>query len=478
MPNALEKYLTDSRFGLDEVPSWTPVSRPEFAPLIGGFQFGVNPIAEQLPVEAFMQDTFSTVWALLPKAARDQVGELVLGIVDTVMSGSAISSTIGNVMNGVMAGIGNSVAYVNQMNEFAEWVVAWIEQTRVDNDQARYEARLEAVELLMEAGPAQWAGSNYFIPKYKREIKLKSDVWNMAWPPDQTTGFSAGGTYVPKTGGNECKDGGSDLAPKGSKCKGAVSLYPLYMPLWGNRALGSPGAPWSMRAGMERAENGGARIWELMSSMQGNLLADPMMNLLCSAEEVYWRMQSFLSWFFPQLTSSGIEFDAEFDEDNAGIGFYKTPGHLFGAYTGVGKGSTAHPDLEAANLAPGMSSFGGNGVTLANYNTVVSPTMQFLSLREATLRRPSFCQRAVEEGLVDLMPEPAAKAAVRASAAGEAPPPYGWKTLSGESGPGSVPSFPMMKAVKIKQPKRSKGGLGGLAVLGGVALGAMALSKK
>jgi hypothetical protein len=218
-----------------------------------------------------------------------------------------------------------------------------------------------------------------------------------------------------------------------------------------------------------------------MSAMQGNLLADPMMNLLCNGEEVYWRMQSFLSWWFTiynDAVDAGLVVDDEFNPDNAGTGFYKPPGHLYGAYTATGYGSTDHPDLDMAWGYTAPSSFGGNGASMANYNTVVSSTMQFLSMREATLRRPAFCQRAVEEGIVDLMPEPKARAAVYASAAGEPPPPVGWKTISGEvATPSNVPQLPLLQAVPLKK-KKKKGGLGTVAVIGGVALGAMALSKR
>jgi hypothetical protein len=495
MPNALEEYLTSSTLGMSVVPSWTPAPLPDLgenfradaeslglivAPLVGGFGIGVQSLQGRMPPIEFMTETWNTIWHALPTEARSGISQLIMGIVDGLESGAAVSNTLNNIVGGVMSGIGDTISYVQTITEFAEWLVSWIEGTREDNDQARYEARLACVELLEEAGPSTWAGSNYFIPKYTRKIKLKDDKVNLAWPPDKPTGFQAGGTHIAWSGGNDCKDGGSDLSPREPGCKGAVSLYPLFMPLWGNRALGAPGAGWSMRAGMERATNGGALIWEKMSAMQGNLLADPMINLLCSAEEVYWRMQAFFTWFFPKLHAAedaGLVVDPEFNPNNAGVGFYKTPGHLFASYTNNGYGSTDHPDLDAALGATTWSSFGGNGVSMANYNTVVSATLQFLSRREATLRRPAFCQRAIDEGIVDLMPEPKARAAVHASAAGEPPPPVGWKTIAGgvQQTPSGTQQLPLLVAVPLKKKKKKSGA--GLVIAGAGLAAALALRK-
>lgn len=475
MANDLQNYLTGSAAGLDLMADWTPVSRPDLAAAVGGYQLGINVPDSQLSAAMFTATTLRNVWSVMPPKARTDLSNVITGIVDSLATGTAaIEGTIENVLGGIMKGLGSTFAYVELMSGFAEFIVNLIASQIEDNDERRYEARLKCVEMLQEAGPITWTGDNWFNMKYKRKIAGKSDPYNFAWPPDSDWGLAikAG---VPRS----CDlgdGGGSNLAPKDSSCQGSFSLFPIYMPLFGNRALGSPGPFVSMRRGMERAPGGGARIWELMSAMQGSLLTDPIMNLQANAESVWWRMQSFLAKVWgPSLAQTlerdEIRIDPEFDADNDGTGFYYTPGRLIGAYGDDGSGSLTHPSLttKAVRLhtqtAP--SDFGGFGISLADYNTVVSSTCQFLSLRVATLRRRSFCERAVDSSIVDLMPEMAARKAVIASADGAAAPAIG--------GGGAQPGLLLTRPKKSRPILKSGGGLVAVA---GVAIAAAATLRK
>ncbi|MEE8310260.1 MAG: hypothetical protein V3R34_07710 [Hyphomicrobium sp.] len=470
MANDLEDYLlSPTHAGMARMLDWTPVALPDLAGQAGGFQLGLDVPGSQLSAAAFIGTALQTVWSVLPSSVQSDITSAITDITDALASGTAaIDSTIGNVLGGVMEGLGSAVSYVEAMNKVAQWVVGIIDNQLEENDERRYEGRLLCTELLREAGPLAWTGNNYFNLKYRRKIYGKTDPWNFVWPPDSDWGVVLEAP-VPRSC-NLGEKGGSNLAPRDSGCKGSFSLFPIYMPIWGNRALGTPGPAWSMRAGMERAPEGGARIWRLMSEMQGSLLTDPIMNLQADAASVYWRMQGFLSkvWF-PSLNhtmaTTDLRIDPEFNEKNNGKGFYYTPGKLIGAYTNTGGGSLTHEDLRSIVRMPDQtapSEFGGFGVSFADYNTIVSSTCQFLSLRIATLRRREFCQRAVDEGIVGLMPELAARKAVVASAKGAKGPPV--------SGTGFQPGrFSLTRPNDAPTPGKGGGGLVAVAGLAAVA---------
>lgn len=477
MANDLEKYLTGSDAGLDRMADWTPVAIPDFAGEFGGYQFGINAPTSQLDAAFFTTMTLRNVWSVMPPAARADLSGVIEGIVANLASGAgALDATISNVLGGIMKGVGSSVAYAQAMSDFAQFIVDFIGAQMEDNDTRRFNARMLCVELLREAGPTTWTGDNWFDMKYTRKIAGKSDPQNYVWPPDADWGLTL--KAHKKLSCDWGDGGGGNLAPKDTGCKGSFSLFPIYMPLFGNRALGSPGPLVSMRRGMERAPGGGAHVWKTMSEMQGSLLTDPIMNLQASAESVWWRMQGFLQTVWGRSLSETMErdeirIDPEFNENNDGTGFYYTPGHLIGAYTNTAEGSLTHPILTTTivriheQTAP--SSFGGFGISLADYNTVVSATCQFLSLRVATLRRQAFCQRAVESGIVDLMPEMSARKAVIASAAGKPAPAIG---KAGGFQPGRL-----LLTRPTKSPPPGKSG-GGLVAVAGLSLAAFAMRRR
>jgi len=495
MPNALQNYLENSDVAL--VTNWTPAASPSLMAQFGGFQLGVNAPATQLPAGAFMASNMITAWSAISNTWQETpIKDALIGAINGIAQGfdlgsAALDGSISNVLSGVMEGVGSAFVYVEAMNDLAAATVRFIEGQRTNNDQARYEKRLECVEALKLAGPRAWGGANYWTARYIRERAGQSNVSNMAWPPDLNTRFTTPPKFKRR---GDCSQGGSELAPKGGSCKGSFSLFPIYMPLWGNRALGSPGVVWSMKAGMERATYGGAKIWRLLSEMQGSLLMDPMLNLLCDSRPIYWRMQNFIqSQWAPLLARAlnrtdaspttgipyGISIDAEFDENNNGKGYYYTPGHMIGAYTNTGHGSLSHESLER-NLrsqsdeeAGRTSSFGGNGIRISDYNTVISTTAQFLSLRTATLRNRAFCQRAVDEGLLSLIPEPALRLAVQSSAAGQPATPIGDLSGLASASFGRDPGRP----AKHSRPAGGGGGGGG-AVFAGLLLASMAIRKR
>jgi len=435
MANDLEDYLlSPTHAGMARMLDWTPVALPDLAGQAGGFQLGLDVPGSQLSAAAFIGTALQTVWSVLPSSVQSDITSAITDITDALASGTAaIDSTIGNVLGGVMEGLGSAVSYVEAMNKVAQWVVGIIDNQLEENDERRYEGRLLCTELLREAGPLAWTGNNYFNLKYRRKIYGKTDPWNFVWPPDSDWGVVLEAP-VPRSC-NLGEKGGSNLAPRDSGCKGSFSLFPIYMPIWGNRALGTPGPAWSMRAGMERAPEGGARIWRLINHT---------------------------------MATTDLRIDPEFNEKNNGKGFYYTPGKLIGAYTNTGGGSLTHEDLRSIVRMPDQtapSEFGGFGVSFADYNTIVSSTCQFLSLRIATLRRREFCQRAVDEGIVGLMPELAARKAVVASAKGAKGPPV--------SGTGFQPGrFSLTRPNDAPTPGKGGGGL--IAVAGLAAVAAIA----
>ncbi len=471
MSNELEDYLLNpTHAGMARMLDWTPVAAPDLAAAAGGFSLGGNKPASQLSAKQFIAASFGTVWSVLPASLKNDLVDAIDDLVNSLnASTAAIDQTIDNVLGGVMEGLGSAFAYASLMQKMARWIVGFAGGVLEDNDEARYEGRLLCVELLREAGPLAWTGDNYFTLKYKRRIAGKSNQWNYVWPPDSDWGIALE-AHVPRSCDFGDK-GGSNLAPRDTSCKGSFSLFPIFMPLWGNRALGSPGPAWSMKAGMERAPEGGARIWSLMSQMQGSLLTDPIINLQADAASVYWRMQGFLSkvWF-PSLNhtmeTTDLTIDPEYNPNNDGRGYFYTPGMLIGKYDEQGDPSLTHPDLQKIVRMPDQnapSEFGGFGVSFADYNTVVSSTCQFLSLRIATLRRREFCARAVEEGIIELMPEMSARKAVIASSKGKKGPPI--------AGAGYNPGFSLARPADTKP---GKGGAGIIAVAGLAAAAAFA----
>ncbi len=118
-----------------------------------------------------------------------------------------------------------------------------------------------------------------------------------------------------------------------------------------------------------------------------------------------------------------------------------------------------------------MSSFGGNGIRLSDYNTVLSTSAQFFALRNATLRRPNFCQKAIDQGLLPLIPELALRKAVQACAAGQPGVPLG---AIGADAPTRWARFVGKGTSKHSRPS---GGGGGGALIAGLVLAAMAARK-
>ena len=488
--SALEDYFANSNVGMNWIPDWQPVATPYQLAEVGGFSFMSDPPSYQLPISQFVGQSMVNIWSVLPGAAKASLGTAVSEIMSAVTGGSALAESLGNVMGGVMAGIGSMAPYAAAANEWAQWIVAFGQGVIEENDERRYEARLACVELLKESGPALWGGTNYFTARYMRKRVGKSSVSNMAWPPDPRL-FNGQMPPIPRSGdgcgGTGDNPGGdSNNAPKASNCEGSFSLYPIYMPLFDSRrAYGKPGAPAVMRKGMERATDGGARIWNMMSQMQMSLLTDPAFNIMLDGEQVYWALQiwkqtywdKFLDYFQNGAPfgdeANQVRIDPEFDPDNLGKGLYYTPGRLIGAYTAQFQGSLSDPQLDATIAEEGSEHlyqpYGGMGLSFSNYNTLLTATAQFINTRAALLRRRSVCQMLVDEGTVDKVPEAKLRAAIHSSAAGDSPPPLRE----------SKPMGPMtLKTTGIKTPSKRKKSGSGLVVVGGVAAAAFFMSKR
>jgi len=479
MSNPILEYLNDPKLGIAG-KNWTPAATPSLVSEVPGFQLG-EAAAGQLPAVDFARQSLGAVWSALPGDVRADMVNAVADIIN-------VGSQVGAVLSPFAAMAGPLVAYAQAIMKAPEWVENLIGGTIETNDKRRYNSRLAAVELLEAAGPRHWTFENYLIPTYARDRGIQKSVTNMAWPPDINSMLTT--AVVARSG--DCSQGGGDLAPRSSSCKGSITLTPIFMPVWSQRALGSPG-PWvSMRKGMERSQDGGARIWQKMLQMQAALLIDPVVNLYANGEKLWAFAQRFSGIASEALENSGWVVDPEYIDDPPKLfgpdstpdnpilipRFYRTPGGLYGVY--ISGGGTTESEILGEKIGypkekrehPTYSSFGGNVVSFANYNSVMSAVGQFFALRKATLQSKSTCQSIVDAGpaYIDAIPEPKLREAVKAVAAGVTLPPTGagasgFGLAAGPVQPPKTPGGPWSLATI--PPKAPSNGMGPvLAVLG------------
>jgi len=482
MANPILEYLNDPKLGIAGKP-WTAAAVPWEVPEVAGFRLG-QPLDGQLSAVNFAQQSLGAIWSALPTNVRS---DMVSAVADII----SIGSSVGAALSPFAAMAGPLIAYAKAIMEAPEWIENLIGGTMETNDKRRYNSRLAAVEALEAAGPRHWTFENYLIPRYSRDRGIQKSVNNMAWPPDINSMLTQ--AVIPRSG--NCSEGGNDLAPRSSSCEGSITLTPIFMPVWSQRALGSPG-PWvSMRKGMERAEGGGGYIWQKILQMQAALLIDPVVNLYANGESLWKFAQRFSGIASEALENSGWVVDPTFLEDAPKVfapdstpqnpktkpRFYRTPGGLYGVYTDGGGGSTESKVLgesvgypKEKREHPTYSSFGGNGVSFGNYNSVMSAVGQFFALRKATLQSKSLCKSIVDAGsqYVDAIPEPKLRAAVQYVAAGgtiPTGPSAGFGLASGPVSPGpKPPSGPWSLAEAA--PKAGGGGAAAVAALGGAFL--------
>jgi len=482
--NPILEYLDDPKLGIAGKP-WTAAALPWQVPEVPGFRFG-QPLDGQASAVAFTKQSLGAIWAVLPENAKS---ELTGAISDAL-------SAVGNVAGALSpfaAMAGPLIAYAQLIMEVPGFIEGFIGGTIKTNDQRRYKSRLAAVELLEAAGPVHWTFENYLIPKYKRDRGgLKDDVTNMAWPPDLNSMLTE--AAIPRSG--NCSEGGSNLSPTSSSCKGSITLTPLFMPVWSQRALGHPGPFVSMRQGMERSTDGGALIWQKMLQMQAALLLDPIRNLYANGQSLWAFAQRFSGIASEALENSGWTVDPAFINDAPPIfaddstpddpkmkpRFYRTPGGLYGVYVG-GEGTTESEVLfksvgytKEKREHPTYSSFGGNGVSFANYNSVMSAVGQFFALRRATLQSQATCKALVDAGeeYVQAIPEPKLRKAVQAAAAGvkipTGPGAGGFGLAAGPTQAGPTPPAGPWSLADVAPPKAGGGDAGAVAALGGAFL--------
>jgi hypothetical protein len=478
MSNPWQTYV-ESWGGRPVDVQWSPAALPSEVAQIPGFEFGPT-LDGQLRATDFVDQTLGVIWGVLPAEFRNS---LLIGVQDLI--GSA-TSTIGQSANSILSGAFDQLpamlGIAGAAQKTAEWIVQWIEDMREDNDERRYEARLELVEWLENAGPGFWTGDNFGNPRYTRKIALKRNKSNPAWPSDRGHWFGLHPNGTRRKG--DCKDGGSDLAPRGEDCVGSISLYPIFMPIWSDRAFGTPGPMVTMRKGMERAYRGGSLIWEKMFEMQAALLTDPIVNLYADGE---WLWNHFIR-FKDKVNAAmwaTLTIDREFDPNYNGVPdrFFKTPGGMIAAYDGVVTGYLNAPSLDALIIdGMGYSSFGGTGITVRQFNSVLTAVAQFFALRAATLRTPGLMQYVGnDQELMVRIPEGNLRAAIAWLGDGNKPPPreaMGPPPRVPDDDSGGVGGGSGGLTFVGVEKKPSTGGGGGAIIAGAAAIGFAALLAK
>lgn len=501
----------------------TPYDLPDL-PKVPGFDLGEKVETGRMPASTFTRAAMDQVWAVMPREARQLAIDGINAVLSTV--GSVINVTVAAIqaaISGIAMAAGIVGPIIDGAFKLADAWVGVIEDIREDNDKARRESRLDDyMGLLERIGPRGWAGGFWLAGTYKRKRGLRKSVHPLGWPPDpKDPGILRLSPEIDEWYKGDCSRGSSDFSGGlDSSCRGYMTIYPLFYPVWGERCFGTN----KSKKGMERTFDGGAAVWAKMLAMQGALLGNPIANLQCSGAMLERRVRRmrgiFWSRYFspsegaPGGSESGVRmyggtteqkeaaeqmggpvFKIGGFDDNfpAGLkkGLFMTPGGLIGTYNNDGSGSVDHPDLGRFGVWywPSIytnSPFGGNFISCRDFNTIVSAAGQFFALRTATLRRRVLSETMVAEfsnmlenqayphptgeGLTSYYPIPESKVrrAIRAIADGADVERPKRMVLEPGVGPGRIPgrTFEVIPAEVIPSGE----GAGAIAVLGAAAV--------
>jgi hypothetical protein len=246
------------------------------------------------------------------------------------------------------------------------------------------------------------------------------------------------GTPSPPDNPGKCKkqmgrDAGDSYGPfEGNKCGRRLGISALFWPWWSAayapmllpRWQGSPPGA-SFQAGPSEDTNA------LLAGVQMGLLSDPRKNLAHSFWDVTNKSDRFLAWFMARADLGGVlagvmPLDSDYFVEPSGVrktidaardlGHVSSPDAKSFWYFDTAGVVRAYPDQEGSRLdrwgvalPPGDPE--GLGVSLGQYNAVVSARAGFAQRRLATLRNVSLVKAAVAElGLVGI--DPPARAAV------------------------------------------------------------------
>lgn len=276
------------------------------------------------------------------------------------------------------------------------------------------------------------------------------------------------GTPSPPDNPGKCKkqmgrSKGESYGPfEGNKCGRRIGMSALFWPWWSAayapmllpRWQGSPPGA-SFQAGPSEDTNA------LLAGVQAGLLTDPRKNLAHSLWDVTTKSDRFLAWFQERVRGGGgvLELDADFFGVSGSplksidpvrdVEHVSTPGVKSYWYFDAAGVVRTYPDQQGARL----DRWGvylptgdpeGLGVSLAQYNAVVSARAGFAQRRLATLRNVSLVKAAVTElGLAKI--DPPARAAVEYASG-----------LSSTAGMLPYPGASQVKTAKVRVRKTAK----------------------
>lgn len=518
--NVIQKYFDDV---IGPWQEFSPVGMPEELPDLQGFSVDIPGIVGSLIPGQWSQGQFSgeaivSIFSSFPPEFRNQIGNIGSVFRDALANmdwsilqsmadlGAQLAAGIIDAISAAIDAISMAMAYwgpiIDAIEIFVKAIMNWIDKGIKDNDENRYKARLEIVDDLFKIGPRGWAGGHYLNRRYERVVRLKKNVYPMAWRPTKGGPLSLDEGVGNFTG--DCSQGSGNLSGgTDGSCTGYIELFPLFFPIWSNHAFGNPAD--SMRRGMERAKEGGAAVWKQLLFMQSELLTNPFVNFQCDGELVRERVTKFriIFWDLYWRTNDEKTIDDVFDRDSVtGNDHYMTPGGLIGRYrrnqSGQIQMGSTDPGAFPDDTLDGSVRYGSYGsITYENFNSIVSAAGQFFALRAASLRSQAICQEAINTGLLEPQPnadapggpviyipvrEEGLREAIIASAEGSpAPAPMPNVKKMVLSGDIDLPGGPVggLSAIPPKpQPGRRSSGSSGILLVGAAAAAFVIMKNK